>query len=293
LDCNLEASMPAVLTTTRAAIAAASALSPRLGAELAFPLFMRVGPRLPVHARDQATHDAARRSSITVHDKRVEVYAWGHGTEVVLLVHGWRGRASQFASLVRELVAEGFTVVSFDAPANGDSGGRGTYILDYIDAMRQLERQYGGFHTVIAHSFGLLAALSAIDDGMTAGRLVGVAGVAEANNLIEGFAAVMRLTPATTSALRDVFQRRVFPGQPNLFERFSGLAHPVSVPLLLVHDSGDRMVPASQSEALAGVHDGARLVVTERLGHNRILAAEQTLDAVLEFVTARQRTAVH
>ncbi|WP_157157565.1 alpha/beta fold hydrolase [Diaminobutyricimonas sp. LJ205] len=284
--------MPAALTTTRAAIAAASAISPRLGAELAFPLFMRVGPRLPVHARDRATHEAARRSSITVHGKRVEVYAWGHGTDVVLLVHGWRGRASQYATLVRELVAEGFTVVSFDAPANGDSAGRGTYIFEYVDAMRQLERQYGGFHTVVAHSFGLLAALSAIDDGMTAGRLVGVAGVAEANNLIEGFASVMRLTPATTGALREVFQRRVFPGQPDLFKRFSGLEHPVAVPLLLLHDRGDRMVPATQSEALAGVHEGSRLVVTEGLGHNRILAADQTLDAVLEFVTARERAGV-
>jgi pimeloyl-ACP methyl ester carboxylesterase len=284
--------MPAALTTTRAVIAAASALSPRLGAQLAFPLFMRVGKRLPVQPRDQATHEAARRSSITVSGKRVSVYAWGSGTEVILLVHGWRGRASQYAALVRELVAEGFTVVSFDAPANGDSAGRGTYILEYIDAMRQLERQYGGFHTVVGHSFGLLAALSAIREGLTAGRLVGVAGVAEADNLVAGFASVMRLTPATTRALRALFQRRVFPGQPNLFERFSGLEHPVAVPLLLVHDRGDRMVPASQSEALAGAHEGARLLITEGLGHNRILAADATLDAVLEFVTTRERAAV-
>jgi pimeloyl-ACP methyl ester carboxylesterase len=281
--------MPAALTTARAAIAAASALSPRLGAELAFPLFMRVGPRMPVHPRDRATHEAARRSSITVNGKRVAAYEWGRGTDVVLLVHGWQGRASQFASLVRELLAEGFTVVGFDAPANGDSAGRGTYIVEYIDAMRQLERKYGGFHTVVGHSFGLLAALSAISEGMRIGRLVGVAGVAEANNLVESFASVMRLTPATVDALRAVFQRRVFPGQPDLFERFSGLRHPVAIPVLLVHDRGDRTVPVSQSEALAAAHDGSRLVITEGLGHNRILAADETLDAVLEFVSAGSR----
>ncbi|MET1044375.1 MAG: alpha/beta hydrolase [Microbacteriaceae bacterium] len=281
--------MPAALTTTRAAIAAASALSPRLGAELAFPLFMRVGPRMPVHPRDLPTHESARRSSITVKGKQVAAYEWGRGTDVVLLVHGWRGRASQYATLVRDLVAEGFTVVSFDAPANGDSAGRGTYIVEYIDAMRQLERRYGGFHTVVAHSFGLLAALSAINEGLTAGRLVGIAGVAEANSLVVGFASAMQLTRATTGALREVFQRRVFPGQPDLFERFSGLLHPVAAPLLLVHDRGDRMVPASQSVALAAAHDGSRLVISEGLGHNRILAADETLDAVLEFVTAGTR----
>lgn len=276
--------MPVALTTTRAATAAASALSPRLGANLAFPLFMRVGRRLPVHPRDRATHDAARRGSVTVNGKRVQTYQWGHGTDVVLLVHGWRGRASQYASLVRELVAEGFTVVSFDAPANGDSAGRGTYILEYIDAMRQLERQHGGFHTVVAHSFGLLAALAAINEGLTARRLVGIAGVAEADSLVAEFGSVLRLTPATTAALREVFQRRVFPGQPDLFERFSGVKHPLPIPLLLVHDRNDRTVPVTQSERLVEVHDGARLIVTDGQGHNRILAADHTLDAVLEFV---------
>ena len=72
---------------------------------------------------ERAIHDLARTSSITVNDKRVAVYAWGDGGRPVLLVHGWQSRAARFASFVRPLIDRGFSPISFDAPANGDSTG--------------------------------------------------------------------------------------------------------------------------------------------------------------------------
>ncbi|MGV9195387.1 alpha/beta hydrolase [Microbacterium sp. MC2] len=61
----------------------------------------------------------------------VVTYEWGDGDRTVVLIHGWNGRASQFATLARELVAEGYRVVAFDAPAHGASSGRHTYIHDW------------------------------------------------------------------------------------------------------------------------------------------------------------------
>ena len=65
------------------------------------------------------------RERILLRGSEVVAYRWGRGERAVLLLHGWQGRASQFAPLVRELVAEGFRVTSFDAPAHGASGGQG------------------------------------------------------------------------------------------------------------------------------------------------------------------------
>ncbi|WP_168625683.1 alpha/beta hydrolase [Cryobacterium sp. BB307] len=266
--------------------------SPTLAARIAFPLFMRVGPRLPVRADAAATHEAAVRDTITVNGKRVTTYQWGQGTETVLLVHGWRGRAAQFARLVRELRASGFTVVSFDAPANGASGGRRTSILDYLDAIEQLQRKHGSFHTVVGHSMGTLATLVAIHRGLTVGRLVGISGVAEADNLYDGFRRALRLRPEIAATLPELFRSRVVRDDSGV-ELFSSVRTPLTadIRMLLIHDRGDRMVPVEQSQRLAAAHPSAQLIVTEGLGHNRILAADQTLDAVMEFVTSGERVA--
>ncbi|MBO1269320.1 alpha/beta hydrolase [Arthrobacter cavernae] len=274
------------LTAARAVLAAAGRLSPRLAAELAFPLFMRVGRCVPVRDEDRATHDSASRRDITVDGKRVAVYEWGRGSKTVLLVHGWHGRASQFATLVRELRAEGLAVVAFDAPANGDSQGRGTYILHYMEAIRQLQPD-GGFHAIVAHSFGVLAALSAVSEGVEAHRMVGIAGVSDASYLVDSFAAQLALRSGATAALRQVFQRRVFPEGPDIFERFSGVRNPLpaGVPLLLVHDEADAVVSPDQSQRLAEAHVGrSELLAGRALGHTRILAADLTLEAVTRFV---------
>ena len=100
--------------------------------------------------------------------RRVVSYEWGSGSSVVLLVHGWRGRASQFASLIRELRYEGHTIVAFDAPASGDSEGTRTDAADYLDVMRALQSRYGAFSGVVGHSFGSLVGLAAIHEGLAA-----------------------------------------------------------------------------------------------------------------------------
>ncbi len=47
---------------------------------------------------------------------------WGQGP-TVLLMHGWEGRPTQFASLINALVDAGYTVVALDGPAHGRSLG--------------------------------------------------------------------------------------------------------------------------------------------------------------------------
>jgi pimeloyl-ACP methyl ester carboxylesterase len=100
---------------------------------------------------------------------------------------------------------------------------------------------------------------------------------------------VLRLDRATRDALARRFARRLFPGGPDPFERYSAAGHPLApgTPLLLVHDRDDRRVPFAESERLLEVNaTAARLVVTEGFGHNRILRSDAMLDAVTAFLTA-------
>jgi alpha/beta superfamily hydrolase len=271
------------------AIRAADRLSPEAAARLALPLFMRVGPPLPVRPTDRAVHESAHRRILRVRGRDIVTYEWGAGPDTILLVHGWRGRASQFAPIVRELRAEGFRLVAFDAPANGDSRGRRTDVRDWLAAIEALQAREGRFHAVIGHSFGAMASATAIRDGASAGALVAIAGMADARYLVDSFAARVGAGAATADALAARFARRILPHLDDPWPRFDGAATPLPdpMPLLVVHDRADREVAFDEAVRLHEAHgDRSRLVVTEGAGHSRVLGADVALDAITAFATA-------
>lgn len=275
-------------TLAVAAVRAADSVSPALAGRLALPLFRQVRPALPVRPGDRGVHEHAERGTITVRGRDVVTYAWGHGPETVLLVHGWRGRASQFGAIVRELRAEGFRVIAFDAPANGSSAGRRTDIRDYLAAIEALQGKHGLFRVIVGHSFGALAAVTAVREGTAAGGVVAIAGMADAGYLVDSFAARLRLGAGSADVLARRFAAVVLPDVDEPFARFDAVADPLppGVPLLVVHDRGDREVAVGESLRLHAAHgDRSRLVVTEGAGHSRVLAADVTLDAVTAFAT--------
>ena len=272
-------------TLTVAGLRATDRVSPAAAGRLAMPLFRQVRPALPVRPGDRAVHEHAERDTITVRGRTVVTYAWGNGSETVLLVHGWRGRASQFGAIVRELRAEGYRVVAFDAPANGESAGRHTDIRDYLAAIDQLQRRHGMFRVVVGHSFGALATLTAVHEGVSTGGVVAIAGMADARYLVDSFAARVGMGRASADVLAREFAR-LLTDITDPFGRVDAVAHPLpaDVPLLVVHDRGDREVAASESLRLHAAHgDRSRLVLTEGAGHSRVLGVDATLDAVTAF----------
>ncbi|WP_400997677.1 alpha/beta fold hydrolase [Agromyces sp. GXQ0307] len=283
-----EAATTAVLAGRVAAIRAAELVSPEASAAVALPLFMRVGGRLPVRPSDRAVHESARRATIRVRGRDLATYEWGSGPDTILLVHGWRGRASQFAPIVRELRAEGFRLLAFEAPANGASPGRRTDIHDWLGAIEALQAREGRFHTIIGHSFGAMAARAALSDGIAAGGLIAIAGPSRARYLIDAFARRVGVHPRTADALAARFARHILPELADPWPRFDGAVNPLPdrMPLLVVHDRSDREVPASEGIRLHDAHGArSRLVLTDGAGHNRVLGADATLDAVTAFVT--------
>lgn len=274
-------------TLALTAVRAADRVSPELAGRVAMPLFRQVRRTLPVRSADRAVHEQAERGMITVRGREIVTYAWGHGAETVLLVHGWRGRASQFGPILRELRSEGLRVIAFDAPANGDSAGRHTDIRDFIAAIDELQRRHGMFRAIVGHSFGALAALTAVREGTTTGSVVAIAGMADARYLVDSFAVRVGMGPASADVLARRFAARVLPDVAEPFARFDAVADPLpdGVPLLVVHDRGDREVSVGESMRLHAAHgERSRLVITEGAGHSRVLGADPTLDAVTAFV---------
>lgn len=280
------------LALAGASVRAASAVSPRWGASVALPLFAYVSKPRSVHADDEPTMSRARRRIIRIAgvDRRgvdVVVYEWGAGARTVVLAHGWNGRASQFATLARELVAEGYRVVAFDAPAHGDSAGRRTYLVDWVDVLTQLQTRHGRFAALIGHSFGGLGSLVSVAGGIQADRVVTVASPADAELLLTQFQTMLGYSDGVTRELTARFARRYFPADQEPFAWLSAVRRPLpsGTPLLVVHDERDGMVPFGEAARISAANPGSISLTTTGLGHSRILRADAFLDAVLEFVT--------
>ena len=285
--------MSTMMKIAAAGVRLATASSPPLGGRVALPLFFCTRPRMRVRADDETTHFAARRDLIHVHGRAVRTYQWGTGTRAALLMHGWHGRASQFATLTRDLVAEGYRVHAFDAPAHGDSLGRRTDARDWIAAAHLLTRDEGPFDLVVGHSFGAFAALATVRDGMDAPRVVSIAGAGTADAFLTQFAHTMGMPPLARTTFEKAFHHRLGMTRSEADALFNSLAQPLpdKTELLVVHDANDRALDAHNSLALHRAHgQRSRLLLTEGLGHNRLLADDEVLDAVLVFAAGGTRT---
>lgn len=281
--------MPFLPALIAGAIRTTAVISPALAGDLACHAFFVSGPRMPVAAVDEATHGSARRRTLRVREHDVAVYEWGAGGRTVLLMHGWGGRASQFAPLVRELVSAGFRVVAFDAPAHGSSAGRRTDIRDWIDAAEQLQSVHGSFHAIVGHSFGALAALTAARSGVPAAAVAAIAGAASPAAFLERFSDGVGLGPRAKARFEARFRRRLGVDEAGMAARYDAAQHPLppTTALLVAHDRRDRRMPDADSLRLHAAHAGrSTLVRTEGEGHSRILRSDPVLDAVVELVTA-------
>lgn len=263
-----------------------------LAATIALRLFWSLGTPAPVRDPDRATHDQATVGSLTIRGARVVTYQWGDPDRpAVILVHGWRSRASRFSALTTALVAQGYCVVAFDAPGNGESTGTRTVIYDYVTAIRELAAQHHSVAAIVGHSFGAVAAAMAIRRGVTVHVLVTVAAAYDFDFIVRNFVEQVGLGRRAASTLRR--RAAEVANEPGIRELVHGdiwtdivaRVDDLALPVLVMHDENDPSVPFSQSQAIAADHgSAATLVVTRGLGHSRILADEGVVATIVTRV---------
>ncbi|MFE4971030.1 alpha/beta hydrolase [Kitasatospora sp. NPDC056651] len=267
----------------------AARIAPGAAGRAAFELFTHPVRRSRVRESEREVHGRAVAERLAVNGKPVVGYRWGSGERPVLLLHGWRSRASRFAPYVPRLRALGLSAVAFDAPGHGDSGGRSTGVPEFRELALRLQERYGPFEAVVAHSLGVCAALGALADGLAAGRLAAVSGVSRVGFFPAAFCAGLGLNAEVERALRERIERELFAGDAGGWERYDAARRVEAVggPVLVLHDEGDTVVPLSEAHRLREAYgERLELVVTQGLGHRRIVAEPTIVDQVIGFISA-------
>ncbi len=257
-------------------------VSPALAKRLFITLFF-TPLRYRVPEKEKAVERQASMFSLQAAGKRIQCYEWGEGP-VVVLVHGWAGRATQFRGIIPALVRAGFRVVGFDGPAHGRSGGRRTTIVEFEETLRNLYEKTGVPQGVVAHSFGGPAVLYAAMNGLRVNKLVNIASPTVGDDIIDTYLRNVHGSPAMGDQFRAYIHDKF--GVP--FDEYSALhivqKLPEPVDLLLVHDRDDMEVSIENAIRLQKSYPSARLFETTGLGHTRILRDENVIEACIAFL---------
>ncbi len=209
---------------------------------------------------------------------------WGDHGPVVLAMHGWSGRATQFAAFVEPLVASGRQVIALDAPAHGNSPGRESNVFGFTEAILEAAAEIKGLESAIGHSMGGAAALYARHLGLPVERVVTIGAPASLQRVLSRFADWLSLPAEAKARFIDVVDRHVGVRADTL--DVARIGAQLGVDALIVHDRDDREVPYTEAEALIGAWPAANLFATQGLGHSRILSDPNVVREAVGFLTA-------
>jgi pimeloyl-ACP methyl ester carboxylesterase len=234
-----------------------------------------------VAPEEQAVLDGGHAFTLNACGHDLAAWSWGDGP-TVLLHHGWNGRAAHMTGFVRPLLDAGYSVVTYDAPAHGESPGRITAMPEMARVLREVAFRLGGIHGVVAHSVGGAATLLAIRNGLKLDRAVLLAPPSDMRGFIDLFGEHIGLPQRSQQGMA-----RRAAAWFGIDWRQMEVAHWAEgdrPPVLVFHDRGDRVVPWGHGERIRAVWGRAELITTEGLGHRRVRRDDDVIRRAVSFL---------
>ena len=259
------------------------AISPKLATLFAAKLFTTpIKHTIPKRELQIDKNSTQLKIIIPAIKKEIVVYQYGEGKKKVLLVHGWSGRATQLVKIADELLQMGYQIISFDAPAHGKSQGKTTLMPEFIASILELEKQFGPFEFAIGHSLGGMSILNAIKQNLKVKKAVIIGSGDIIQDIIDDFVKQLQLKPNIAPLLKEHFEKKY--GEK--MESFSShlAAKEVKIPILIFHDKNDEDVDVKAAYNIDKNLLNSELVITEGLGHRKILGNEIVINKIKEFL---------
>jgi pimeloyl-ACP methyl ester carboxylesterase len=232
-----------------------------------------------LHAKQLELSRQARGYLIDCNQEKIRVYEWGAGP-VMLLVHGWGGRALQLNAFIPALVQSGFKVVAFDHKGHGESSTTFSSYLEIVKGTYFLAEKYeADLYGIVAHSIGSNAAFKTSEKFA---RKLKIAAIAPVENFPQWLEKKRKRIGIYEQLFANVIaQIEAETGLKLLEQSEMDFARIAAHDVLLVHDKFDRISKISASHGLQANLPESVLMETEKLGHARILDNAAVVDRVL------------
>ncbi len=245
---------------------------------------------MPKFMPPNATH-----RDVVGREGRIAFWSWGDPAwPLVVCLHGWGGRGTQWSPLATALLARQHRVVVLDAPAHGASDGDRASLPGFRNALLRVLDAVGTSRALVGHSLGGLAVLAAIASRANAGvtelpRAVSIGAPSSVDRPLSRFLRRHEGNDVVAQAMiAQLEQRWLFRWRDmDTVSLASQAARGGGAPLLVVHADDDEQVPVIEADGLVVDWPGAvRFSAPAGSGHVRILRDECVVERIVEFITA-------
>jgi pimeloyl-ACP methyl ester carboxylesterase len=224
----------------------------------------------------------AQASRISYGENNV-AWAWGKGP-LVILVHGWSGRAAQMAPLALHVAGLGFRSVAIDVTGHGDSPKRHTrwdyFFRDIAALTRSLHEEV---HAYVGHSAGALSTMAA--RGLTGIHARRYACICAPSYPFPPINVIQKKLSPKKSVLESYKAYIAAQFETSWEQLQTGCSYAkAGADTLLVYDETDRFVDHSEGDRIRTLCPGSSLVKTKGYSHQSILAAPELAATVGAFL---------
>lgn len=271
------------LQLIRAKFKLLSALSKRKAAEKAFLLFCT-----PQHRNKKKLPPVFSSAECLIFpfgQYKVQGYRWNAAADKkVLILHGYESSIINFERYVQPLVAKGYCVLGFDAPAHGRSSGTTINVLIYKEFILTLINKYGPVKNFLAHSLGGLALSLALEetDHDASCKVVLVAPATETTTAISQFLSFIGMNNSIRKEFDAIIQKQS--GHPSSWFSVQRAAANIKASVLWLHDRDDYMTPLHDALVIQEAeYPNFQFTITKGLGHRRIYRDAVVTKEIIRF----------
>lgn len=261
------------------------AISLKLGTYHAIQLF-RTPFKFKTPKREYPMISKSRKETLMISElqKEIMVYHYGNSDKKVLLIHGWSGRGTQLFKIADILLENGYSVISFDAPAHGHSSGTQTMMNEFVICIKVLSEKYGSFEFGIGHSLGGMALLNAINRGVSFQKAICIGSGNSIFDIMKDFVAKLEMKPVIAQMMKEHYDQK-FGVDLETFSSYQ-VAKNIEIATLIIHDTEDKDVPVQCAYDIHKQLKNGALMITNGLGHRKVLGDPKVLEKIINFIHA-------
>lgn len=256
-------------------------LSPFIASRLASFLFF-TPIRFSTPPQEKSYAEDAVQTTLKYKNNKVIVYEWGTSSKTILLVHGWSGRATQVAHLTKPLLETGYKVISFDAPAHGQSNGRHSHFLEFAEIILQIKSLHPEIEAVVGHSMGGTAVAHAIKLGLSVNKAVVIGAPAKTSWVLNSYCKQINVSTKVEKLIKQHIETKFAIKFDAL--GLETIAKAINIPGLIIHCKDDVDTNVNDAYLIHSNWKNSTLAITKNLGHRRILKDPSIARKIINFL---------
>lgn len=219
---------------------------------------------------------------VPVLNKSICIYNWPANGKNILLVHGWSGRGTSMYKIAQILNKSGFNVISFDAPAHGNSKGTTTGAPEFMHSINLLNNHFNGFYAIIGHSLATVPIFKCYKNLRGVNKIVTIGSVNKMIDIFVNLKNRLGLKKYTFDIMIDYMEKKFDVSIDSWAAE--KMTQQIECKMLMFHDKDDREIPIECSRILNKKLKNSKLIETTGLGHSRILKDMEVVEKIKTFI---------